>query len=110
MHSWLFLLMAIVFEVAGTTSMKLSDGFSNLLPSVFIFVFYGIAFVALTFALKTIEVSIAYAVWSGLGTVLVACLGILIFKESVTAMKLASIALIILGVVGLHMSQPAAAA
>jgi len=102
MQHWFFLAAAIALEVAGTTSMKLSDGFTKLIPSVLLFVFYAASFVALTFALKKIDVSIAYAVWSGFGTALIATIGILFFRESVSGLKLACILLIILGVVGLN--------
>ena len=104
MQHWLFLASAIVLEVAGTTSMKLSEGFSRFVPSVLLFIFYSASFVALTFALKKIEVSVAYAVWSGIGTTLVAAIGILYFREAVTGLKLISILLIIVGVVGLNLS------
>jgi len=104
MNHWLYLLFAILLEVAGTTSMKLSEGFSRLLPSVLIFVFYGLSFVALTFALKRIDLGTAYAIWAGIGTALVAAIGMTWFKEPATALKLASICLIIAGVVGLHLS------
>lgn len=100
-----FLTIAIILEVAGTTCMKLSYGFSRLLPSVFMFMFYLFSIVSLTFALKKIDVSVAYAVWSGLGTALIATVGILWFKEPVTAMKIISIGLIIIGVVGLNFSS-----
>jgi len=101
---WLYLFSAIVLEVAGTTSMKRSDGLTKLLPSVLIFVFYGLAIVALTFSLKKIDISVAYAVWSGLGTALIAVIGIVWFREPATLIRLASIALIIAGVVGLNLS------
>ena len=68
MHPWLLLVSAIALEVAGTTSMKLSQGFTRLVPSVLLFVCYVASFVALTLALKKIEVSVAYAVWAGVGT------------------------------------------
>ena len=97
MQHWLILSLAIVLEVAGTTSMKLSNGFTKLLPSILIFVFYAASFVALTFALKKIDVSIAYAIWAGLGTALVATLGVLWFGEAVTAIKLISLLLIASG-------------
>ena len=103
MH-WLILVCAIALEVAGTTSMKLSEGFSKTLPSVLLFVFYGGSFTALTFALKKIDVSVAYAVWSGVGTALIAVIGVYYFEEKVTAVKIASILLIIVGVVGLNLS------
>ena len=65
---WLLLTIAILFEVAGTASMKLSRGFAELLPSIAVFVFYFAAVAALVLALKRLELSIAYAVWSALGT------------------------------------------
>lgn len=104
MQHWLFLTLAIVFEVAGTTAMKFSDGFSKWLPSILIFVFYGVSFTLLTLALKKIDVSVAYAIWSGVGTALIAVIGVLMFKDPMNAMKVISIALIILGVVGLNFS------
>lgn len=102
MQHWVLLVCAIIFEVAGTTSMKLSEGFDKLVPSVFIFVFYAASFVALTFAIKKIELSVAYAIWSGLGTALVSVVGMYYFRETLTAIKLVSILLIIIGVVGLN--------
>ena len=103
MQHWLILAGAIALEVAGTTSMKLSEGFTRLAPSVLIFVFYGLSFVALTLSLKRIELSVAYAVWSGLGTALIALVGIVFFRESLTALKVASLLLIVAGVVGLNL-------
>ena len=105
MQAWLLLLSAIVVEVAGTTSMKLSEGFTKLVPSVLIFVFYAISFVLLTFTLKHITVSVAYAVWSGMGTALIAAIGIVYFAEPITGFKLVCVGLIILGVVGLHLAS-----
>ena len=103
--AYFYLLGAIVLEVCGTTSMKLSQGFTRLWPSILIFVFYGLSFTLLTVVLKKIEVSIAYAIWSGVGTALIATLGILYFKESLTLLKLVSLALVILGVIGLILSE-----
>lgn len=104
MQHWFFLAGTIALEVAGTISMKLSEGFTKLVPSVLLFVFYATSFVALTLALKKIEVSVAYAVWSGVGTALIAAIGILYFREAVTVLKFISILLIIVGVVGLNIS------
>jgi small multidrug resistance pump len=103
MH-WFYLISAIVMEVAGTTCMKLSRGFTNPLPSVLLFIFYGLCFSFLTLALKKIDVSVAYGVWSGLGTALIAAIGIYWFKESVTIVKLTSLALIVVGTIGLNAS------
>lgn len=104
MQAWFYLVGAIALEVAGTTSMKLSGGFSRLTPSILIFVFYALSFSLLTLALKTFDVSFAYAVWSGLGTALIATIGFLYFREPMTALRIGSILLIILGVVGLNLS------
>ncbi len=104
MLEWVYLTVAIVLEVCGTTSMKLSDGFSRLWPSILIFVFYGASFVGLTLALKRLDLSIAYAIWAGLGLVLVTFIGIFYFKEPATLLKIVSIGLIVLGVVGLKAS------
>ena len=103
--SWLYLVLAIILEVSGTTSMKLSQGFTKLLPSVLMFLCYGLSLSALTLALKKIDVSLAYAVWSGLGTALIASVGIIWFREPLTAMKIASLLLIILGVIGLNLGD-----
>ncbi|MGN7469013.1 DMT family transporter [Brevibacillus sp. SAFN-007a] len=103
--SWVLLLLGILAEVIGTTSMKLSEGFTKLLPSVSIFVFYGLSLTLVTLSLKQIDVSMAYAIWSGVGTAIIATIGILYFKESVSIMKILSIAAIIAGVIGLHISE-----
>ncbi|MFN6512900.1 MAG: DMT family transporter [Nostoc sp. CreGUA01] len=103
--SWIYLIAAILFEVSGTTCMKLSEGFTKIVPSVLIFVFYGLCFTFLTLALKRIEVSVAYSVWAGLGTILVAMIGIIWFSESATFTKLISITLIIIGVIGINSSR-----
>ena len=104
LQAWIWLIGAIVFEVLGTTAMKLSEGFTKTVPSVAMGVFYILSLTALTYALKKFDVSMAYAIWSGVGTALITLIGIWYFKESVSVMKLASIGLIIIGVVGLHLS------
>lgn len=105
--SWLYLVAAILLEVCGTTCMKLSQGFTRIAPSVLLFIFYGLSFGAVTLAIKRIEVSTAYAIWSGVGTALIAVVGILWFKESIGTLKVASLTLIILGIIGLNLSVPA---
>ncbi len=101
--SWLFLILAILLEVGGTTAMKLSEGFSRLWPTVFIFIFYSLSLIGLVLALRRIDVSIAYAVWSGVGTAVIAAIGIFWFQETITTFKLVSLGLIIAGVVGLNL-------
>lgn len=112
-QAWMLLSVAIALEVAGTTCMKLSHGFTNLVPSVAMFAFYGLAFACNTFATKTLDLSVTYAVWSAVGTIATACIGIFYFKEAATALKLVSISFIVIGVFGLHAAsrqQQAAAA
>ena len=83
MQSWLYLTGAILLEVAGTSCMKLSEGFTKLIPSVLIFVFYSLSFAGLTIALKKLDVGIAYAVWAGIGTALIAVIGIIYFPYQI---------------------------
>lgn len=101
--SWILLSLAILFEVAGTTAMKLSGGFSKLLPSLLMILFYLFSFSLLNFALKGLEVSVAYAIWSGVGTALIVIIGLILFREKITTLKMISILLIILGVIGLNL-------
>jgi small multidrug resistance pump len=108
-QAWTVLAGAIVLEVAGTTCMRLSEGFSRLTPSVLIFVFYAASFALNTMIVRTLGLSVVYAVWSGVGTVLTAGIGMLYFREPATAMKLACIGLIVIGVMGLHAASRATA-
>ena len=105
--SVLYLSAAIVLEICGTTSLKLSNGFSRVGPSAAVVVFYMASFVLLSLALREIELSTAFAVWSGVGTAVVAAIGILWFGEGAGAWKLICLALIVLGVAGLHLSEGA---
>lgn len=84
--------------------MKLSDGFTRLTPSVLIFIFYIFSFIFLTLSLKRLELSLAYAIWSGLGTSLIAIIGMVFFHEPMTAIKAASLLMVILGVIGLELA------
>ena len=102
---WLLLTVAIFLEVSGTTCMKLSDGFKEILPSILVFVFYSLSFTAFIYALRTLDLSIAYAMWAAVGLSLIAAIGILHFNESVTALKMLSIAVIVIGVIGLSYSE-----
>lgn len=101
-QAWALLGVAIALEVAGTTCMRLSESFTRLTPSVLIFVFYAASFALNTVIMRTLGLSVVYAVWSGVGTLLTALIGVLYFKEPATALKLASAGLIVIGVFGLH--------
>ncbi|MGF1651200.1 MAG: DMT family transporter [Hyphomicrobiaceae bacterium] len=104
MFVWLLLASTVVFEVAGSTMLKLSQGFTLIGPTAGVFICYAIAFTGLAIVLKEIELSIAYAIWSGAGTALTAVIGIWAFGESVTVLKMVSLGLVIAGVVGLQLS------
>jgi small multidrug resistance pump len=101
---WVSLVLAILFGVMGTIFLKLSDGFQRLKPVFYLVFFYSFSFIALTFAIKYIELSIVYAVWSGVGTILVASISAYYFQESFSLRKIIFLMFIILGVIGIHFS------
>ncbi len=101
--AWFILAWAIIFEVCGTAFLKKSDGFTKLLPTLATFGFYGLSLWLLAICLKTIEISVAYAIWGGFGIVLVSLVGLAYFNEPITLMKGLCIFLIIAGSVGLNL-------
>jgi small multidrug resistance pump len=96
--NWLYLAVAIVAEVIATSALKASDGFSRLVPSLIVVAGYGIAFACLSLTLRTIPVGIAYAIWSGVGIVLIALAGRFLFGQVLDAPALLGMALIVAGV------------
>ena len=103
--AYVLLAVAILAEVAGTTSLKFSDGFSKLWPSVGTFVGYGISFYLLSLVLKSVPVGTAYAIWSAAGTALIASIGIVFLGESATLARIGGILLVIAGVVVLNLAD-----
>ena len=99
---WVLLAGAIAFEVFGTVMLKVSDGFSKWLPSTGVVIGYIVSFVLLAFALRTIGLSTAYAIWAGLGIILVALVGLIFYKQTLDLPALIGIALIIAGVVTIN--------
>jgi small multidrug resistance pump len=104
MTPWLYLTVSILTEVAGTTCLKLSDGFSRVIPALLVVLFYGLSFFFFALALKRIDLGVGYAIWAGVGTALVSVIGMTLFAEPVTPVKALSIAAIVAGVVGLNLS------
>lgn len=102
---WMILLFAILMEVAGTTSMKISDEFTKLAPSVMIYVFYGLSFYFFPLCLKRIDLSTSYAVWSGLGTVLTCLVGFFCFGDTMNMRKIIALMTIIVGCVALKFAD-----
>ena len=103
--AYVLLAFAILAEVAGTTSLKFSEGFTRLWPSVGTLAGYGLSFYLLSLVLKSVPVGTAYAIWSAAGTALIATIGILFLGESATLPRLAGIALVIAGVVILNLAD-----
>ncbi|HTI66683.1 MAG TPA: multidrug efflux SMR transporter [Caulobacteraceae bacterium] len=103
MLNWVYLLIAIVAEVAGTSALKASEGFTRLGPSAVVAVGYGTAFYCLSFALRTIPMGIAYGIWSGVGIVLISLVGFLVFRQRLDAPAVAGLALIVAGVAVIHL-------
>ncbi len=101
---WAYLGLAIIFEVCGTTFMKLSFGMTKLKFTILMLVFYVLSLSVLSLALKDIETGTAYAIWSGIGIALITTIGVLFFKESFTIQKVIFIGLIIIGAIGLNLS------
>lgn len=101
---WLILLGAILLEVSGTTAMKLSEGFTKPGPAMMMILFYGASLTCLALTFKVVDVSLAYAVWAGLGTALIAIIGFVYFAEPVSWARVTCIALIIVGVFGLNLT------
>jgi small multidrug resistance pump len=102
--NWIYLFSAIVLEVGGTLSLKLSDGLMKRGPVLLMILLYGLSFFAFSHALKHMEVGTAYAVFSALGTALMASVGILWFNEPATVLKIVSLMMIIVGVIGLNVN------
>ena len=99
MKNWLFLGVAIAAEVVATSSLKASAGFTKLVPSVVVVFGYAIAFYFLSLTLKAIPVGIAYAIWAGVGIVLIALAGWLVFGQKLDVASILGMALIVAGVV-----------
>lgn len=106
--NWLYLTIAILSEVVATSALKASAGFTRLYPSVLVVVGYGLAFYFLSLTLRTIPVGIAYAVWSGVGVVLVCLVGWVVYGQKLDLAAAAGIALIVAGVLVLNVFSKAA--
>lgn len=96
--AYILLLIAILAEIIATSALKASDGFTRLLPSIIVFVGYTIAFYLMSLTLKFLPVGIIYAIWSGLGIVGIALIGVFYYNESFTVWHALGIGLILLGV------------
>jgi small multidrug resistance pump len=99
MKQWIFLSVAILAELIGTSSLKYSNGFTRLAPSAVVVVAYVVSFYFLSLALKTMPVGVAYAVWAGVGVALITLAGRVLFGQALDAAAIVGILLIVAGVV-----------
>jgi len=102
MSKWLLLSIAIIAEVFGTSFLKSSEGFTRFWPSVAVIVGYTVAFYFLALSLKVIPVGIAYAIWAGIGVVLIALIGWIVFSQKLDTPAIIGISMILGGVVVLN--------
>ena len=103
MSNWVYLAVAILAEVIATSALKASEGFSRLVPSLVVVAGYGIAFFCLSLTLRTIPVGIVYAIWSGVGIVLIALTGYFVFGQVLDAPALIGMGLIVAGVLVINL-------
>jgi len=103
MKTPIILFFAILSEVIATTALKLSDGFTKIIPSVIVVIGYGASFYLLSISLKVIPIGLAYAIWSGVGIVLTVIAGIIIWRESLDWARVIGIILIILGILVINL-------
>lgn len=101
--SWLYLSVAIVFEVIATSALKASNGFNETVPSLICIGGYAISFYFFSLSLKILPVGIAYAIWSGVGIVLISLIGLIVFKQSIDMPAIIGIGMIISGVITINL-------
>lgn len=104
--AWFYLVLAGLFECGWAIGLKYTDGFTKLIPSLFTVLAMALSFWLLSMAMKTIPIGTAYAVWTGIGAVAVAILGMILFGESRDMMRIICLLLIISGIVGLKLVSP----
>jgi quaternary ammonium compound-resistance protein SugE len=103
--AWIFLLLAGFFEICFTISLKYSAGFSRLVPSIITVIFIVLSFFSVSQSMKTIPIGTAYAVWAGIGAAGTVVTGIIFFGDSYHIIRLISIVLIIIGIIGLKLAH-----
>jgi small multidrug resistance pump len=108
MTGMIYLLIAVIGEVIGTSALKASNGFSHLFPSIIVVVSYIFSFYLLALSLKTIPLGVGYAMWSGIGTALTIIIGVVVWKEAVSVMNVLGVLLIVFGVIILNVNEAAA--
>lgn len=103
MNAWGYLSLAILAEVIATSALKASSGFTQLVPSIVVIAGYGTAFYCLSLALRSVPLGVAYAIWSGAGTALIALIGVVLYKQKLDPAAIVGIGLIVAGVLVLNL-------
>jgi small multidrug resistance pump len=106
---WMYLFISILAEVVGTSALKAAEGFTKWVPSLIVVVGYGVAFYFLSVSLKSIPMGIGYAIWSGVGIVLISLIGYFVYKQALDWPAVIGIALILVGVLVIQLFSAAAA-
>ena len=106
---YIFLIIAIIGEIIGTSALKASNGFSAAIPSILVVAGYGLAFYFLGLTLKTIPIGIAYAIWSGVGIVAISLIGWFVFKQTLDIAAICGMAMIVAGVLVIHLFSASSA-
>ena len=109
MKTYLLLFLAIVAEVVATSALKAAENFTRPIPSLLVVGGYGVAFTCLSMTLKTLPLGVAYAIWSGVGTALVAIVGWFVYKQQLDLPAIVGISLIIIGTIVLNLFSKVAA-
>ena len=109
MKTYLLLFVAIIAEVVATSALKAAENFTRPIPSLLVVAGYGVAFTCLSMTLKTLPLGVAYAIWSGVGTALVAVVGWLVYKQQLDLPAVVGISLIIIGTIVLNLFSKVAA-
>jgi quaternary ammonium compound-resistance protein SugE len=105
--AWIYLFVAGLAEIGWAVGLKYTDGFTRTVPTIFTVASMVVSLWLLGLALKTLPIGTAYAIWTGIGTVGAALLGVFLFGESASAVRLGCIGLIVAGIVGLKLASPA---
>ena len=105
MNSWLILLLAGLFEVSWAVGLKFTQGFTKVLPSILTIAGMIFSFIFLSIALKKLPLSVAYAVWTGIGIAGTSILGVIVFQEALSMSKIIFVGFIVIGIIGLRLSQ-----
>ncbi|WP_333679079.1 multidrug efflux SMR transporter [Dyella sp.] len=109
MNAWSYLALAIVAEVIATSALKAANGFSQMVPSLVVIAGYGTAFYCLGLALRSVPLGVAYAIWSGAGTALIALIGVVLYKQKLDPAAMLGIGLIVAGVLVLNLFSQSSA-